>query len=218
MKIIDLSHVIDNECMTCGTPWHEKVRIERLGKLSEVGRNTSRFVLGSHSATHMDAPLHFLEGKHGIDGLDLNVCVGPVTCIDVRSFGQGAVVEKKDLEGIQVTERMLFVFGWNKRWKTPEFYKGFPYFSEEAIEYLLERGMKLIAMDTPSPDDGSGIQKQGENDSPNHIKLLSKDVIIVEYLTNTEQIDFSKSYDIAALPLKIKDADGAPARVILTER
>ena len=218
MKIIDLSLIIDNECMTCGTPWHEKVRIEQLGKLNEVGRNTSRFVLGSHSATHMDAPLHFIDGTYGIDQLDLNVCVGPVTCVDVRAFGQGSIVEKKDLEKIPVTERMLFVFSWNKHWKQPDFYKGFPYFSEEAIDYLLAGGMKLMAMDTPSPDDGSGIQKQGEDDSPNHKKLLSRGVVITEYLTNTEQIDFSKEYEIAALPLKIKDADGCPARVILTQR
>ena len=203
MKIIDLSITLDNDCMTCGTPWHEKVKIERLGTLEEVGRNTSRFVLGSHSATHMDAPLHFINGKHGIERLNIDTCIGEITCVDMRHKKAGDVVTKQDLEGVKVTKRMLFVFAWYKKWKTDEFYKGFPYFSEDAVNYLLEGNMELMALDTPSPDD--------------HKAMLAKDVIIVEYLTNTEEIDFSKRHEIIALPLKIKGADGSPARVVLKE-
>ena len=107
------------------------------------------------------------------------------------------------------------MFGWWKNWKTPRYYKRFPFFSIEAIRYLIESGMRFLALDTPSPDDGSGIQEM--DDSPNHKILLENDVIIVEYLTNTDQIDFSKKYEIAALPLKIAGADGAPARVIIKE-
>lgn len=215
MNMIDLSLLIDNNCMTCGTPWHEKVKIEKLGALETVGRNTSRFLLGSHSATHMDAPLHFIEGEHGIDGIDPERCWGPVTCVDLHRKKCGSIVGLDDVKSLEVTERMLFVFGWWRYWKTPHYYERFPFFSTEAIRYLVESGMKFMALDTPSPDDGSGIQKM--DDSPNHKILLERDVIIVEYLTNTDQIDFSKKYEIAALPLKIAGADGAPARVIIKE-
>ena len=51
-----------------------------------------------------------------------------------------------------------------------------------------------------------------------HKILLERDVIIVEYLCNTLEIDFMKQYDIIALPLKIKEVDGSPARVVLKER
>lgn len=215
MKIIDLSLVIDNECMTCGTPWHEKVRIERLGELEKVGRNTSKFVLGSHSATHMDAPLHFIPGGHGTETIDLNTCVGPVTCVDFRHIGAGMQVTAEDIKNIKLSERMLFVFGWYKNWKTDKFYKNFPFFSLEATQIMIDAGVKLIALDTPSPDDGSGITAL--DDSPNHKLLLAKDVVIVEYLCNTDAIDFDKNYEIIALPLKILGADGTPSRVILRE-
>ena len=66
MKIIDLSLTLDNQCQTCGVPWHTEVAVERMGTIDKVGRNTSRFVLGSHSATHMDAPSHFFEGKNDV--------------------------------------------------------------------------------------------------------------------------------------------------------
>lgn len=215
MKLIDLSLTIDNECMTCGTPWHEKIVIEPLGKIDKVGRNTSRFVLGSHSATHMDAPCHFINDKFGIDEIDLNKCVGEITCVDLTRKGHEEVVLAKDLEGIRITKRMLFVFGWYKNWKTNEYYNGFPFFSSDAIDCLIRGGMEFMAMDTPSPDDGSAIQQL--DDSPNHKKLLSKDIVIVEYLTNTESIDFNKKHEIIALPLKILGADGSPSRVIVKE-
>lgn len=215
MSIIDLSMTIDNECMTCNAPWHEKVSVERLGLLSEVGRNTSKFRLGSHTATHMDAPLHFFEDTFGIDNIDLTKCVGTVTCVDLRNKKTGTTVSLNDIKDITVTERMLFVFGWYEWWKTDNYYKNFPYFEEDAIRYLVESGMKFIALDTPSPDDGSAIQKK--DDSPMHKILLEKEIVIVEYLCNTDKIDFAKKYEIIALPLKIQGADGSPARVILKE-
>ena len=215
MKIIDLSITIDNECMTCGTPWHEKVKIEPLGKLEEVGRNTSRFVLGSHSATHMDAPYHFIENGYGIDKINLETCIGEVTCIDFRNKPAGSVISIEDLKEIKISERMLFVFGWYNNWKTKEYYNNFPYFSEDSIKYLISKGMLLFALDTPSPDNGSAINEL--DDSKNHKILLEKNVIIIEYLYNTDKIDFSKNHEIIALPLKIKGVDGSPARVILKE-
>lgn len=216
MQVIDLTLTIDNECMTCNAPWHTKVEIARLGYLDQVGRNTSKFRLGSHTATHMDAPLHFFEGAPGIDEVDLQTCIGPVTCVNLAHLKAGDVVQLTDVEHVTVTERMLFVFGWYKYWKTDNYYKKFPFFSEEAINWLVEKGMKFMAMDTPSPDDGSAIQKL--DDSPMHKILLQKGIVIVEYLNQTELIDYEKDYEIIALPLKIKGADGAPARVVLKER
>ena len=75
--------------------------------------------------------------------------------------------------------------------------------------------MKLMAMDTPSPDNGNAISEL--DDSPNHKTLLAADVVIVEYLNNTDRIDFRKEYEIIALPLKVVGADGSPSRVVLRE-
>lgn len=215
MKVIDLTLLIDNDCMTCNAPWHEKVSIKGLGKLDEVGRNTSSILLGSHTATHMDAPLHFFEDGAGIEKVDLSNCIGEVTCVDLRHKKAGDCVTLEDLKGIKVTERMLFCFGWYHWWKTEQYYKGFPYFSKDAIEYLLEKGMVFMAMDTPSPDDGSAIQLK--DDSPMHKLLLGRNVIIVEYLCNTDCIDSTCNYEIIALPLKLQGCDGSPARVVLRQ-
>ena len=215
MSIIDLSLTLENTCQTCGTPWHENVSIERKGTLYSVGRNTSKLILGSHSATHMDAPLHFIENGHDIASIPIEKCVGKVTCVNLRHKSAGSIVDVSDIKNIVVTSRMLFVFSWYKYWKTDLYYHRFPYFSLDAIKYLLKGGMKFMAMDTPSPDASSAITEK--DDSPNHKVLLSHNTIIVEYLANTDKIDFSKRYEIIALPLKIYDADGSPSRVILRE-
>lgn len=216
MKIIDLSLELDNSCMVCGTAWHPKMNIVSMGTIDDVGRNTHKITFGSHTGTHMDAPLHFIKDGIGIDKIDLSLACGPVTVADLSYIREGGAVKKEDIEHITVTERMLFIFGWDRNWKKDTYYKDFPYFSMEAVELLISKGMRLMAMDTPSPDPSGDIG--GFNDSCGHKMLLKNKVIIVEYLTNTAAIDIEKQYDIIALPLKLKDVDGSPARVILVEK
>lgn len=214
MKIIDLSLLIENGMPTCGTKWHQNVEIVQMGKIEEVGRNTHSILVGSHTGTHMDAPYHFIQNGSTIDTIDLSIACGEVSIVDFRKV-KSSVITVKDVKKLNITDRMLFVFGWYKTWKTDKFYKDYPYFSYDAIMYLIEKGMKLMAMDTPSPDRGNAIMEL--DNSPNHKLLLESNIIIVEYLCNTEQIDMNKKYEIFALPMKIEGSDGAPARVILRE-
>lgn len=216
MNIVDLSLNIDNECMTCGTDWHEKVFIKPLGTIDEVGRNTHSILLGSHTGTHVDAPLHFFQNGEGIDQLDLGKICGDVMVIDFSYIGQGQKVMLGDVLNISVGNRMLFRFDWFRKWKTEEYYKGFPYFSMEAVKYLVENGMQVMALDTPSPDSGDSIVSQ--EDSPIHKYLLKNRVTIIEYLSGTDRLNLDRQYQIFALPIKIKDCDGAPARVVAIQK
>ena len=209
MKLIDVSMEVDNGCMTCGTPWHEQVEISQVGHLEKVGRNTSKIVLGSHSGTHIDAPRHFFNDGYGVDKLDLMTLCGEISVIDFTHIGQGNCVQLEDLKDIKISERMLFRFGWYVYWKTD--------FSVDAAKYMVDQGLKLIALDTPSPDSGKCINEKAEEDSPVHKLFLKNDIIIIEYLTNTNCIQRGKRHSIMALPLKIAGCDGSPGRVIIKE-
>lgn len=217
MNIYDLSFEVETGMPSCGTPWHQHVEVSQLGDIATVGRNTHKILLGSHSGTHMDAPYHFIPGGRTIEQLAIDCFWGPVTVVDMRHKLQGDVVRIGDVCNIEVSKRMLFAFGWYHNWKTCRYYERFPYFSQEAVGYLLEKGMKLIAMDTPSPDDGGSISGQAGADSPNHKALLAGGVVIVEYLNNTDVLKSGRNYEIAALPLKIAGSDGSPARVLAKE-
>lgn len=215
MRIIDLTFEIEQGMPTCGMPWHEQVEVRHLGELELVGRNTHAVTFGSHTGTHMDAPYHFIENGATIDQLDVANLCGKITVADFWDVPAGYEVSKSDVEKLNISEKMLFVFGWYRKWKTEEYYKNFPYFSEEAIEYMLARGLQFLAMDTPSPDNGNAIGQK--DDSPNHKKLLKNGVVIVEYLNNTKEVLRDCGYEITALPLKIAGSDGSPCRVIVKE-
>ncbi len=217
MKIYDLSFDLESNMPTCGTPWHQTAEISRMGRLDEVGRNTHKILLGSHTGTHMDAPFHFIDDGLTMEMLDINLMWGRATVVDLRCKGKGSVVSLDDVRATDVKERMIFVFGWYHNWKTDRYYDGFPYFETDAIEYLIDNGMKVMAMDTPSPDNGNAIQEKGECDSPNHKLLLKNKVLIIEYLNNTDILSGGKEYEFISLPLKVKGSDGSPARVLIRE-
>ena len=215
--IYDLSLDIETGMPTCGTPWHQTVEITHMGTIGGVGRNTHRIVLGSHSGTHMDAPYHFIEDGITMEKLDTDLMWGRASVIDFRNKGAGDTVTVPDVKNLKITERMIFVFGWYHNWKTDRYYKDFPYFETDAVQYLLDNGMKVMAMDTPSPDYGGAIKEKNENDSPNHKLLLKSGVLIIEYLNNTDVLEGGKEYELVALPLKVKGSDGSPARVLARE-
>jgi len=214
-KIIDLTLLVETGMPTCGTAWHQNVSINSMGTIAEVGRNTCSILLGSHSGTHMDAPAHFIEEGNTIESLNLDILCGVAKVIDFRNKKKNSVLTKKDFENIELSERIILCFGWYKKWKTAEYYAEFPYMDLEVAEYLVEQGVKLIAMDTPSPDTCEAIGEK--DDSLNHKLFLKNNVVIVEYLSNTDELQADKKYELIALPLKVAGADGCPARVIARE-
>lgn len=216
MSIIDLTMDIASGMKTCKTAWHSDVKVEVMGSIQEVGRNTRRIVLGSHSGTHMDAPLHFMEGGIGIDQLNLEAMCGDVNILDLSYCGPRTVVTPDMLDENLLSERILLKYGWYTMWETAEYYEGFPILSIEAAQKIVHAGVKFIAMDTPSLDSARAIQEK--DDSPVHKYFFKHNVIIVEYLTNTDAINRHKQYEIFALPLKVAGSDGAPCRVILREK
>ena len=80
-EIIDLTYLINEQMITYPTLWHPKVSIQRLGKIEEVGRNTRKIILGTHTGTHIDAPLHFIKDGKSIDKIPLEKIVGNVTIV-----------------------------------------------------------------------------------------------------------------------------------------
>jgi arylformamidase len=108
---------------------------------------------------------------------------------------------------------VLLRFDWSQRFDDSEaFYENWPYLSEDACTWLVEQGARLVGMDTPSPDnpaDGFGA----ERDSPKHKILLGAGVILLEYMTNLDQLGVGP-VQLIALPLSLPGSDGAPVRAV----
>ena len=220
MRIIDLTHPINEGMPTFAALWHPPVEITILGRHDVEGRATRKISFGTHTGTHVDAPLHFIKDGSTIDMIALETLAGKALVIPLMGKGPGGRVERKDLEnyfnGRTDVKRVILRFDWSNRFRDGTFYINWPYLSMEAAEFLLEQGVKLIGMDTPSPDNPSDGPKTGV-DSPVHKLLMGQGVILVEYLNGLEQIK-SLEIEFIALPIKITGSDGAPARCIAIER
>jgi kynurenine formamidase len=219
MKIIDLSLSLHEGMMTFPTHWHPVVEISILGRHGIEGRETRKVTLGTHTGTHTDAPLHFIPSGKGIDEVALDVLVGEATVINFapaqpnQEIGIAALKEKL---GGKVPTRLILRTDWSDHFGQMTYYNNYPYFSQEAAQWLADGGCRLIAMDTPSPDNPAHSRNSG-NDSPNHKVLLGAEVVLVEYLCNLRSLS-RPVVELVVLPLKIRGADGAPTRCVAIER
>lgn len=213
MKIIDLTMTIQEGMQTFATHWHPFVEITQLGRHGIEDRETRKITLGTHTGTHIDAPRHFIENGITVENIPLDDLVGPATLIDFSYLPEFHEISKEELVSKLVNKdktRIVFRFDWDKHINTNIYYKNHPYFSEEACSWLVENHCKLIALDTPQPDNpknGRGAEK----DAPNHKILLGNNVKIVEYLVNLKEIPVDYFW-LTVAPLKLKDGDGAPVR------
>jgi kynurenine formamidase len=213
---VDLTHPIHEGMVSFPSPNHPAPEVTVLARHEEQGRMTRRVVLGTHTGTHADAPLHFVPGGGAIDEIALDTLVGAAHLVDLSDVGELERVSRERLEeefgGAPRHPRVLLRFGWARRFVDLDFYRRSPYLAPEACRWLIDRGVRLVGFDIPSPDDPRDGQGS-ERDSPNHQLLLGAGVILLEYLANLDRLPVGDVH-LVALPLPIAGADGAPMRVI----
>jgi len=205
--------------MTFPTPWHPVVEITILGRHGIEGRETRKLVLGTHVGTHADAPRHFIPNGATIDQVPLDVLIGPATVADFQNCGplhEIGIADLKQRLGDKKPVRLILRTGWSEYFGNMKFYNEYPFLSEDAAHWLVEKGVRLIAMDTPSPDNPAH-SRGTPRDSPNHRVLLGAGVVLVEYLTNLKSVT-AQEVDLIVMPLRLKGCDGSPARCVAIER
>ncbi|OGV42616.1 MAG: hypothetical protein A2X46_04955 [Lentisphaerae bacterium GWF2_57_35] len=217
-RIIDLSYPIHEGMPTFPVPWQPVVEITQLGRHGIEDRESRRIVMGTHTGTHMDAPLHFIPRGGPIDKVPLELLIGPARMVDFSNAKSKQEFGVKDFQrvlGRDRPKRLVMRFDWSRHWGTIKYYQKQPYISEEAAEWLIKQGVRLLAMDTAqadSPDNGRNAPK----DSPVHKIMLGQGCYFLEYLTNLHEVQHM-NFEMIVLPLKLLDADGAPARCIAIE-
>jgi arylformamidase len=213
-RIIDLTMSIEEGMQTFPTPWHPFVEITQLGRHGLENRETRKIVLGTHTGTHIDAPRHFIPGGITVDQIPLEQLVGPASVLDFTAFSACMEVRQEDLVRIldgRPATRVLMRFDWDRTLGSMAYYNDSPFLSEDAAQWLVDNGCRLIGMDTAMPDNpknGRGCSK----DSPNHKLLLGNNVILLEYMVNLAALD-KPVVQLVVAPLKILFGDGAPVRV-----
>jgi arylformamidase len=173
--------------------------------------NVSQISLGVHTATHVDAPNHFIDGAKRVHELDPQKLVGPCRVIEIdRDI---VAIEPDHLGDIAGVERVIFKTRNSDFWSTPEdgFRKDFTYLTLSAAQMLAESGVVLVGIDYLS------IEKSGSPGHPVHITLLEKEIVILEGV-DLREIE-PGDYELICAPLKYDGAtgDGSPARTFLVK-
>jgi len=184
--------------------------------VTQDGWNARTLKLYSHAGTHMDAPFHFGVSDETIDDLPPDQLIGIawVVHIPINEPQQMLTIEDLgDLEkGFKSGDSLLLRTDWSKYIGQEKYRNELPRISEDFAKWCAEKGVKMLGVEPPSVADVNNII---EVTAIHHI-LFKGQVIIIEGLTNLSAISKEK-VTLIALPLKIKDGDGAPARVIALE-
>ena len=217
--IIDLTHLLDEKIpsWTGGCGFHQEVKLDYNKESPIPSFRVQQIKMHAGIGTHLDAPAHCNLGNLTIDQLSLEHLAAPCVVIDVSSSVDASYrLSIAEIEAFETTHGLIesgsFVIirtGWEKFWKDSESYRNnllFPSISGEAAEFLLNRKIVGLGIDTLSPDkpcDGY----------PVHEAILGAEKYIIENIANSGALPPKGSW-ILALPLKTKDGTEAPLRLV----
>ena len=183
-----------------------------------------------HGGTHLDAPVHFAEGKRTADQIPLTQLIAPAAVIDVRAearanvdlrIGVAALEEWVRQHGrIEPGTIVLFNTGWDVRWPDRQRYLGttktgpaavaelhFPGIDSSAARWLVEHQTAAVGIDTPSLDYGQSATFD------THRTLFAADIPGFENVASLDSLPATGAF-VVALPMKIKGGSGGPLRIV----
>jgi arylformamidase len=170
--------------------------------------NCSRYGMGAHCGTHMDAPFHFYRGGRRISEIAIDQCCGSAVLIDVRQdISQGEIRYKalRPLESaIRECRKAVLHTGWWQRWGCADYFDDHPVVTADASKFLVDCNVELLGVDMPSPD---------RHPCPAHLGLLGADAVIVENLCHLDRVP-SRVFEFYAVPLCIEGREASPVRAI----
>lgn len=205
MTIIDLTHTI-KETMPLwpGTP---AVRLEPLATMETDGCRETMLHCSTHSGTHVEAPAHLLAGGVSLDALNPSQFAGQGIVLDCRNRKTISLAMLQSYAAdLNRVEYVMFYTGSGRNWLSSAYYEEYPVLSEDAARYLASLQLKGIGIDAISFDEFT------DADLPIHKILMNSGKLLMENLRNLKNL-IGKEFFLIAAPLKILNAEAAPARV-----
>lgn len=203
-KWIDISQPLANDM----AHWPGDTRFtysSTLTKEQSGSVNIGQMTGSLHTGTHVDAPFHYDSNGKTIDALDLERYIGRARVMDVSQTDLISKDVLQEMDWANCPERLLLHTSLpNNPKRFPETY---PVLDKDAAPFLREKGIRLLGIDAPSVD------TVDSKELPIHHSLYNNDINILEniMLDHVQPGD----YELIALPLAIKAADGSPVRAVI---
>lgn len=200
-RIIDLTQMIEENMPVY--PGTEMVKLRQIKYLKTDNHNNHKLETSMHVGTHIDGPMHMTESKKYISDFPIDSFIGNGCVIDVRN--KNVIEMKAEYEEIIPQGSIVLLYtGFDKQYGSEEYYTEHPLVSEEFANLLVKKHVKILGMDMASPD---------RMPFDIHKILLGNGVLIIENLTNVNELVNIGEFEVMAFPLKLK-ADGSMLRVV----
>ena len=199
--IFDLTIPFDeNAPVYPGVP---KPKISSVLNIDKDGFNELMITFPTHTGTHIDAPFHFLKNGKKLSDFDISYFIGEAIVIDCRNKSE-IILTKADLSKIKKDDFVFLYTAHSDNYLKGDYFTDYPVISEKTARALVVKRARVVGIDSPSPDKAP---------YKIHYILLGKRIPIIENLYNLAVLA-GKRFKCIIAPLNIKDADGAPCRVI----
>ncbi|MBM3277290.1 MAG: cyclase family protein [Candidatus Handelsmanbacteria bacterium] len=195
-------------------PWvGYQPRIESIARDGQGWYVVSQLGLAGHAGTHVEAPLHAVEGGTDVGGLPVEAFFGETAVLDFSAAPMATPIAVAAMQeagaragGVRQGDIVFFRFDWDRR--PGGLYP--PYPSNEALAWLVDQGIKLLGIDSP------GLEVEGDRRLPNHRLLFGRGIPLIESLVNLELLRSGRVW-VFAQPLPAQGADAVPLRVLAFE-
>lgn len=230
VRVVDLTHSFDEKTIF----WPTSPTTFKLDRLS-YGKTEAGFFYAAnalctpeHGGTHLDAPIHFAEGRRTADQIPVEQLIGPAVVIDVAAKAAADADYRLTAAEIQAWEQkhgaiprgaiVMLRTGWGRRWPDRKRYMGddkpgdasnlhFPSYGADAARLLVERKVGALGVDTASIDHGPS------KDFIVHQIASAAEIPGLENVANLEELPATGAW-VIALPMKIAGGSGGPVRIV----
>ena len=213
---IDLSHTIEDGMLTykglpapiiCDYLSREDSRANyAAGTEFQIGK----IDMVANTGTYLDSPFHRFANGHDLAELDL-ASLANLDAVLIRVTGSGErAISRAAFAAVDVRGRAVLAHtGWDRHWRTDQYFEGHPFLTEDAATYLRDEGAALVGIDSYNIDDTANLSR------PAHTILLGADIPIVEHLRGLEQLPIV-GFRFTAVPPKVRGMGTFPVRAFAT--
>ena len=206
MKIYDVTKVISEEMTVYKNRDSKKIQRFEIATYPENDMYESDIRLNMHTGTHMDAPLHMINGGKSVEQVDVATYIGKAKVFDLTHVK--VAIYEKDIRDLDIEEGDRVIFKTRNSFDPPGYNPNFIYLEEDGAAYLRDKKIRLIGIDAMSLE-------RDKPEHPTHKIILGAEIGVVE------DMDLSKieagEYTLHALPLLIKGAEATPVRALLIQ-
>ena len=212
VEFVDLSHTVEHGMITYkGLPSPEiSDHLSREASRKNYAPGT-QFHIGkiemvANTGTYLDSPFHRYEDGRDLSQLELK-SLANLDGFVISSGPDERAIDKASIEGLDVRGKAVLIrTGWDKHWRTDEYWSGqHPFLTKDAADLLAEQGAALVGIDSYNIDSTS------DGSRPAHSILLRHNIPIVEHLCHLYQLP-AAGFRFFAVPVKVRNFGTFPVR------